>query len=105
MTFLLGSRQGYCQGTLDGNTMPPDSALQSRGAGCAFACHQSSPNSGDTPGNPPGWDNYRLAQSLGVVTRIQNMATATQSLTNSASTLASQSNATFRMGVYTFNST
>jgi Flp pilus assembly protein TadG len=87
------------------NTMIANTPQQDGGAGCAFACHQSSPNSGDTPGNPSGWDNYRLAQSLGVVTRIANMATATQSLTRTASTLASQSNATFRMGVYTFNST
>jgi Flp pilus assembly protein TadG len=86
------------------NTMIANTPQQGGGAGCAFACHQSTPNSGDTPGNPPGWDNYRLAQSLGVVTRIQNMATATQSLTSTAITLASQINATFRMGVYTFNS-
>ena len=86
------------------NTMIANTPQQDNGNGCAFACHQSSPNSGDTPGNPSGWDNYRLAQSLNVVTRIQNMATATQSLTNTATTLASQVNATFRMGVYTFNS-
>jgi Flp pilus assembly protein TadG len=66
------------------NTMIANTPQQDGGAGCAFACHQSSPNSGDTPGNPPGWDNYRLAQSLGVVSRIQNMAT----LTSTASTLA-----------------
>jgi len=86
------------------STMIANTPQQDNGNGCAFACHQSNPNSGDTPGNPSGWDNYRLAQSLNVVTRIQNMATATQSLTNSATTLASQVNATFRMGVYTFNS-
>jgi Flp pilus assembly protein TadG len=86
------------------STMIANTPQQDGGAGCAFACHQSSPNSGDTPGNPAGWDNYKLAQSLGVVTRIQNMATATQSLTNTATALAAQDNATFRMGVYTFNS-
>jgi Flp pilus assembly protein TadG len=86
------------------NKMILNTPQQNGGAGCAFACHQSSPNSGDTPGNPSGWDNYRLAQSLSVVTRIQNTATATQSLTSTASTLATQTNATFRMGVYTFNS-
>jgi Flp pilus assembly protein TadG len=86
------------------NTMIANTPQQGNGAGCAFACHQSSPNSGDTPGNPTGWDNYALAQSLGVVTRIKNMATATQSLTSTAATVASQTNSTFRMGVYTFNS-
>jgi len=86
------------------NKMIANTPQQGGGAGCAFACHQSSPNSGDTPGNPNGWDNYRLAQSLGVVTRIQNLATATQSLTSTASTLAAQTNSAFRMGVYTFTS-
>jgi Flp pilus assembly protein TadG len=86
------------------NTMIANTPQQGGGSGCAFACHQSSPNSGDTPGNPSGWDNYKLAQSLNVVTRIQNMATATQSLTSTATSLAAQVNATFRMGVYTFNS-
>jgi len=86
------------------NTMIANTSQQDGGNGCAFACHQSSPNSGDTPGNPSGWDNYKLAQSLNVVTRIQNMATATQSLTSTATSLAAQVNATFRMGVYTFNS-
>ncbi len=86
------------------NTMIANTPQQGGGAGCAFACHQSNPNTTDTPGNPPGWDNYRLAQSLGIVTRIQNMATATQSLTNTATSLAAQTNATFRMGVYTFDS-
>src|SRR5215469_13951716 len=50
------------------NTMLANTPQQDGGAGCAFACHQSDPNSTDTPGNPTGWDNYQLAQSLGVVT-------------------------------------
>jgi Flp pilus assembly protein TadG len=87
------------------NTMIANTPQQNGGNGCAFACHQSNPNSTDNAGNPTGWDNYALAQSLGVVTRIQNMATATQSLASTATSLASQYNATFRMGVYTFNST
>ncbi|MBV8922221.1 TadE/TadG family type IV pilus assembly protein [Bradyrhizobium sp.] len=85
------------------NTMLANTPQQENGAGCAFACHQSNPNSTDTPGNPTGWDNYRLAQSLSVVTRIQNMGTATKALTSSATSLAAQTNTTFRMGVYTFN--
>jgi Flp pilus assembly protein TadG len=87
------------------NTMIANTPAQNSGNGCAFACHQSNPNSTDNAGNPAGWDNYALAQSLGVVTRIQNMATATQSLASNATSLAAQYNATFRMGVYTFNST
>ncbi len=86
------------------NTMLANTPQQENGQGCAFACHQSNPNSTDTPGNPAGWDNYKLAQSLGVVTRIQNMATATKSLTSTATSLAAQYNSTYRMGVYTFNS-
>jgi Flp pilus assembly protein TadG len=85
------------------NTMLANTSQQENGAGCAFACHQSNPNSTDTPGNPTGWDNYRVAQSLNVVTRIQNMATATKALTSTATSLAAQTNTTFRMGVYTFN--
>jgi len=86
------------------NTMLANTPQQEGGLGCAFACHQSNPNSTDTPGNPAGWDNYKLAQSLNVVTRIQNMATATKSLTSTASSLAAQYNSTYRMGVYTFSS-
>jgi Flp pilus assembly protein TadG len=86
------------------NTMIANTPQQGGGAGCAFACHQSSPNSGDTPGNANGQDNYALAKSLGVVTRIQNMALATQSLTSTAASLATQTGSTFRMGVYTFTS-
>jgi Flp pilus assembly protein TadG len=85
------------------NTMIANTPQQGSGNGCAFACHQSNPNSTDTPGNPAGWDNYQLAKSLNVVTRIQNMATATKALTSTATSLAAQTNTTFRMGVYTFN--
>jgi len=85
------------------NTMLANTPQQDGGNGCAFACHQSNPNSTDTPGNPAGWDNYQLAQSLNVVTRIQNMATATKALSTTATSLAAQTGVTFRMGVYTFN--
>lgn len=86
------------------NTMLANTTQQASGAGCAFACHETNPSSGDNQGNPNGWDNYALAQSLGVVTRIQNMATATKALSSTAATMATQNNTTFRMGVYTFNS-
>jgi len=85
------------------NTMIANTPQQGSGAGCAFACHQSNPNSTDTPGNPAGWDNYQLAKSLNVVTRIQNMATATKALSTTATSLAAQTGVAFRMGVFTFN--
>jgi Flp pilus assembly protein TadG len=70
--------------------------------GCAFACHESNP-AGDNLGNPNGEDNYTLAQNLGVVTRIQNMNTATQSLMATASTMEVANNVTYQMAIYTFN--
>ena len=70
--------------------------------GCAFACHESNP-AGDHLGNPNGEDNYTLAQNLGVVTRIQNMNTATQSLMTTASTMEVANNVTYQMAIYTFN--
>ena len=62
------------------NTMVANTQAQ---GGCAFACHESNP-SADNLGNKGGVDNYTLAQQLGVVTRIQNMATATQTLMTTA---------------------
>jgi Flp pilus assembly protein TadG len=70
--------------------------------GCAFACHESNP-AGDNLGNPNGEDNYTLAQNLGVVTRIQNMNTATQSLMTTASTMEVANSVTYQMAIYTFN--
>jgi uncharacterized protein (UPF0333 family) len=81
------------------NTMVANTAAQ---GGCAFACHESNP-AADNLGNPGGVDNYTLAKQLGVVTRIENMATATQSLMTTASTDAATDNATYRMAIYTFN--
>jgi hypothetical protein len=71
--------------------------------GCAFACHESNP-AADNLGNPNGEDNYTLAQNLGVVTRMQNMANATSSLMSTASTTEAANNATYGMAIYTFNS-
>jgi Flp pilus assembly protein TadG len=70
--------------------------------GCAFACHESNP-AADNLGNPGGEDNYTLAANLGVTTRIENMAAATQALTATATTVGTANNATYRMAVYTFN--
>jgi len=70
--------------------------------GCAFACHESDP-SADKLGNPGGVDNYTLAQQLGVVTRMQNLASATQSLMSSASSMEGSNSQQYQMAIYTFN--
>ena len=69
--------------------------------GCAFACHESNP-SADNLGNPNGEDNYTLAQNLGVVTRMQNLATATQSLMSTASATEGSNTTQYQMAIYTF---
>ena len=81
------------------NTMVTHTASQ---GGCAFACHESDP-SADNLGNPSNEDNYTLARNLGVVTRIQNLNTATQSLMDTATTTMQNFNSTYRMAIYTFN--
>jgi len=70
--------------------------------GCAFACHESNP-SADNLGNPGGVDNYTLAQQLGVVTRMQNLASATQSLMSTASSTEGSNSTQYQMALYTFN--
>jgi Flp pilus assembly protein TadG len=88
------------------NTMVANTQAQ---GGCAFACHQSNP-SADKLGNPGGEDNYTLAKNLGVVTRIQNMATATSQLMTTATDMMNANNATcpngpgcYQMAIFTFN--
>jgi len=81
------------------NTMVANTKAQ---GGCAFACHESNPKA-DNLGNPGEIDNYQLAKNLNVVTRIENMATATQSLMTTASTTEQATNSTYRMAIYTFN--
>jgi Flp pilus assembly protein TadG len=71
--------------------------------GCAFACHESNP-AADNLGNPGGEDNYALAQNLGVVTRMQNLNSATQALMTTAATMEVSNNVTYEMALYTFNS-
>ncbi len=80
------------------NTMVANTSAQ---GGCAFACHESDP-AADNLGNKGGVDNYTLAQNLGVVTRMQNLATATQALMSSASSMEG-SNQQYEMAIYTFN--
>jgi Flp pilus assembly protein TadG len=69
--------------------------------GCAFACHETNP-SADNLGNPNGEDNYTLAKNLGVVTRIQNLASATQSLTTTAQATEGANTTQYQMAIYTF---
>ncbi len=74
----------------------------SKQGGCAFACHETDP-AADNLGNPNNEDNYTLAKNLGVVTRIQNLNSATQSLMDTATTTMANFNSKYRMGIYTFN--
>ncbi len=69
--------------------------------GCAFACHESDP-AADNLGNPNGEDNYTLAQKLGVVTRIQNLASATQSMATTAAATEGSNTSQYQMAIYTF---
>jgi Flp pilus assembly protein TadG len=77
--------------------------------GCAFACHESNPASENPPlNNPPDankvvMDNYTYAKQLGVVFRIDNLRSATQTLMDSATTMEQNYKSTYRMGIYTFN--
>jgi len=80
------------------NTMVANTQAQ---GGCAFACHESYP-SADNLGNKGGVDNYTLAQQLGVVTRMQNLASATQQLASTAAAMQQPNNAQYQMAIYTF---
>jgi Flp pilus assembly protein TadG len=91
------------------NTMVANTSEQ---GGCALACHETNPTASDVEGNPNGEDNYTLAKNLGVVTRIENMATATASLMTTASEMMTSNNATcpngpgcYEMAIFTFNVT
>jgi Flp pilus assembly protein TadG len=70
--------------------------------GCAFACHETNP-AADNLGNPNNEDNYTLAKNLSVVTRIQNLNAATQSLMDTATSMMTNYNTQYTMGIYTFN--
>jgi Flp pilus assembly protein TadG len=81
------------------NTMVAATSAQ---GGCAFACHETNP-SVDNLGNAGGVDNYTLAQNLGVVTRMQNLASATQSLMSSAQAMEGSNHQQYQAAIYTFN--
>ena len=85
--------------------------------GCAFACHESDP-SADNLQNPSrvqcadgttqfptgGEDNYSLAVCLGITLRVDNMRTAVENLTTTATQTMQNYSATYRMAVYSFDS-
>lgn len=72
--------------------------------GCAFACHESNPSLESPPlGNPNGEDNYALAKSLGLTLRIDLLRQAAQNLMSTASTIESETTASYRMAIYTFD--
>ena len=81
------------------NTMVANTSAQ---GGCAFGCHEINP-AGDNLGNPNGEDNYQLARNLGVTLRIDLLRTAVQNLMTTAQTTESQTNAQYRMAIYTFD--
>jgi Flp pilus assembly protein TadG len=81
------------------NTMVAHTSAQ---GGCAFACHESDP-AADNLGNPGGVDNYTLANQLGVVTRMENLASATQSLMSTALSTEGTNTSQYEMAIYTFN--
>ena len=81
------------------NTMVANTPAQ---GGCAFACHESDP-AADNLGNPGGVDNYTLANQLGVATRMENLASATQSLMSTALSTEGTNTSQYQMAIYTFN--
>jgi Flp pilus assembly protein TadG len=98
--------------TSDGiNTMVTNTQAQ---GGCAFACHETAPQlesggKGLQNKNAAGKidntvDNYQLANNLGVITRIANLRAATQNLMTTAQQTSQANNTTYRMAIYTFNS-
>lgn len=82
--------------------------------GCAFACHETNP-AADNLNNPaitsvnPNYvcngkeDNFTLARCLGLTLRIDLVQTAAANLMSAAQTKESQTNATYRMAIYTFD--
>jgi hypothetical protein len=69
---------------------------------CAFACHESHP-SADNLGNPGGEDNYTLARNNSITLRIDNLRTAAENLATTARTTESNSTASYKMAIYTFD--
>ncbi len=70
----------------------------SQEGGCAFACHQSSPQTDGL-----AQDNYALARQLGVTLRIDLVVQAVQNLMSTASTTSATTGAVYRVSGYTFD--
>jgi hypothetical protein len=87
------------------STVPPN--VQSGSiprSNCAFACHQHTFNSSGQITGDDTSDNYHIAKANGVTLRIDVMRTATQQLTQTASSTETYSNQ-IGMAVYTFSDT
>ncbi len=89
------------------DTMVANTSAQQNG--CAFACHQTQPNTGDNAGNPinPSTgrpiDNYALARRLNVVLRTDLVTRAAANLMDVAATTSQTNGASYRMSVSTFD--
>ena len=84
----------------DINTMIANTQKQ---GGCAFACHETNPSSGDVAGNPAGMDDYALARYLKLTLRIDLVNQATANLIQTASQFETINNAAYRVATYTFD--
>ena len=82
------------------DTMVKNTSAQ---GGCAFACHEIRPTSGDVAGNPGGEDNYALARSLGVTLRIDLVQQATANLISTAASTEAINKAVYRVATYTID--
>lgn len=71
---------------------------KSQGGGCAFACHQTNPQTDGL-----SQDNYALAKQLNVTLRIDLVSQAVQNLMSTASTASSTTGAAYRVSGYTFD--
>lgn len=78
-------------------------ARTSQQGGCAFACHETNPTSGDVAGNPAGMDNYALARSLNLTLRIDLVQQATANLYKTAADTQILNKASYRVATYTFD--
>lgn len=100
---MISNTQSQCDAAPAGNSK----------CGCAFACHETNPageqhcNANNCTqagtGNPGGEDNYALARNLGVTLRIDNLRTAAENLTTTATSTSTENHATYRMAIYTFD--
>jgi hypothetical protein len=87
------------------STVPPNVKSGSIArSSCAFACHQHTFSSSGQITGDDTTDNYHVAKANGVTLRIDVLRTATQQLTQTASSTETLTNQ-FGMAVYTFSDT